>query len=218
MGMEVVRYEDMPARQIAILDAAAEAFSHLGYEATSIDYVADQIKATKGSVYYYYRSKTDLFAAVHRRAMEMNLETISPIAEGQGTKADERLRLMAIEHTRLMMEHTSYQRVTVQGVELHITGSTTAAQRAELTRIITMRDDYEALFRRVIEEGISEGVFKPASANLIVKPLLGALNWTTFWYRPRPKETEADRNRMAEEIADYLVDGLRPRPTDAAHE
>ncbi|MDR5826279.1 TetR/AcrR family transcriptional regulator [Caballeronia sp. LP006] len=214
--MEAVRYEDMPQRQVAILDAAAEAFSQLGYEATSIDYVADQIKATKGSVYYYYRSKTDLFAAVHRRAMEMNLEIISPIANDHEAKADERLRLMAMEHTHLMMEYTSYQRVTVQGVELHITGSTTAAQRAELTRIIDMRDEYESLFRLVIEEGISQGVFKPANAKLIVKPLLGALNWTTLWYRPRPKETEEDRTKMAEEIANYLVDGLRLTAANAA--
>ncbi|WP_275629997.1 TetR/AcrR family transcriptional regulator [Pseudomonas sp. 273] len=57
MANKSVRYENMPLRQSAILDAAAEAFSRIGYEATSIDYVADQIQATKGSVYYYYRSK-----------------------------------------------------------------------------------------------------------------------------------------------------------------
>jgi len=204
-----VRYENMPLRQSAILDAAAEAFSRVGYEATSIDYVADQIQATKGSVYYYYRSKGDLFAAVHRRAMEMNLESVAPIAADVALGADQRLRRMAIEHTRLMMEYTSYQRVTVQGVEMHLTGSLTDAQRAEMQRLIVMRDEYEALFREVIEEGIVAGIFKSVDSHLLVKPLLGALNWTTMWYRRQPGETDMQRLKVAEDIADYVVDGLR---------
>ena len=209
MANKSVRYENMPLRQSAILDAAAEAFSRVGYEATSIDYVADQIQATKGSVYFYYRSKGDLFAAVHRRAMEMSLESVAPIAADLALGADQRLRRMAVEHTRLMMEYTSYQRVTVQGVEMHLTGSLTDAQRAEMQRLIVMRDEYEALFREVIEEGIVAGIFKSVDSHLLVKPLLGALNWTTMWYRRQPGETDMQRLKVAEEIADYVVDGLR---------
>lgn len=52
-----VAYEEMPLRQVELLDAAARAFTEMGFSAATIDSVADLIGVTKGSVYYYYRSK-----------------------------------------------------------------------------------------------------------------------------------------------------------------
>ncbi len=122
-----IPYDEMPLRQVELLDAAAHAFTEMGFAATTIDSVADLIGVTKGSVYYYYRSKTDLFFAVHRRAMQLNLDTVTPLAEDAAASPPQRLWNMAHAHTHLMMAHLPYQRVTVQGVELHLAGRTTRA-------------------------------------------------------------------------------------------
>jgi hypothetical protein len=119
---------------------------------------------------------------------------------------------MAHDHTLLMMEHLAYLRVAAQGLELHLTGRTTASERAELEDILKLRAANEALYVRVIEEGVQSGDFRPMDPKLLVKPLLGALNWTSRWYHPRKNETAKDRERVADELAGFAVSALLPHP------
>ncbi|NLG25845.1 MAG: TetR/AcrR family transcriptional regulator [Clostridiales bacterium] len=45
-----------------IMDAAAELFAKNGFEATSMDEVADKAGVAKGSLYYHFKGKSQLFA------------------------------------------------------------------------------------------------------------------------------------------------------------
>lgn len=47
-----------------ILAASLRLFAKYGYEKTSIDRLAREVKATKGLVYYYFRSKEDILSAM----------------------------------------------------------------------------------------------------------------------------------------------------------
>ncbi|MBX9700401.1 MAG: TetR/AcrR family transcriptional regulator, partial [Acetobacteraceae bacterium] len=182
------------------------AFMRQGFATTSVDEVAKLIGATKGSVYYYFRNKTELFCAVHRRAMDMNLGAIRPLAQGPGTPR-QRLAAMVEAHAMLMLTALPYQRVTVQGLEMNLLGRTTAGERSLLMEIVALRDEYEALFRQVLAEGMAAGEFRQGDPRLVVKPLLGALNWTALWYEPRPRETAATRRRLAAGIARFALAG-----------
>ena len=190
-----------------ILMAAAEAFMKKGFSATSIDTVAEILGCTKGRLYYQYKSKTDLFFDVQREAMLMNLKAI---AEGSNSKGGPtaRLREMIRQQALVVMTQLPFQRVAVQGVELHLAGSTTSKQREVLRVLIDMRDKCEKLFVDVIEEGIGTGEMRTFDPKFVVKPLLGALNWMTVWYHPVSNETEKDRQMLADDIADILLGGL----------
>ncbi|WP_454675280.1 TetR family transcriptional regulator [Achromobacter pestifer] len=198
-------------KRLAILDAAASVFMNLGFSAASLDDISEAYGATKGIIYYYYRNKSALFFAVQRRAMELTREAIEPHALADERPAA-RLRRMAHDHTLLMMEHLAYLRVAAQGLELHLTGRTTASERAELEEIIKLRAANEALYVRVIEAGVQSGDFRAMDPKLLVKPLLGALNWTSRWYHPRKNETAKDRERVADELAGFAVSALLPHP------
>jgi len=194
-------------KPLAILDAAASVFMELGFAATSIDDVSAAYGATKGLVYYHYRSKSVLFFAVQRRAMELTREAISSPARS-AAPPERRLYAMAHAHTLLMMRHLPYLRVAGQGLELHLSGRTSASERAELGMITRLRDGNERLYARVIADGVASKAFRDVDPRLAVKPLLGALNWTSRWYRPRPRETDADRERIAREVATFATHGL----------
>lgn len=56
---------------------------------------------------------------------------------------------------------------------------------------------------------MAAGDFRGGPPALQVKPLLGALNWTTMWYRPRAGESEADREAIARDIADFAVASMQ---------
>lgn len=197
-------------RRIDILDAAARAFMRQGFAATSLDRVSDEIGSTKGAIYYYYRSKSELFFAVHRRGMELTQAAIRPSFDAK-LPARERLHGMAVAHTILVIDHLAYLRVIAQGLEMHLLERTNESERAELAEVAALREANENLYIRVIKDGVGAGEFRPVDAKLAAKPLLGALNWTSRWYQPRTEETQAAKKRLAEQIADFVVAGLEKK-------
>lgn len=200
------------SKRLAILDAAASVFMKLGFAAASLDDISDALGATKGTLYYHFRSKSSLFFAVQRRAMELTREVLEPLARS-GESARVRLDEMATAHSLLMMEHLDYLRVAGQGLELHLSGRTTAPERAEMDQITELRDNNERLYVDAITDGVAGGEFRPVDARIAVKPLLGALNWTSRWYQPRKGETDEQRAELAAEIARFAVHAFLPDGT-----
>jgi len=190
-----------------IIEAAARAFMTSGYAGSSIDAVARELGCTKGRIYYEYDAKADLFFDVQDEAMRMNIRAVSPHAQAAGP-ARERLRRMLEDQIELIMTRLPFQRVLVQGVEMHQQGRTTPAQRAVLDAQVRQRDAYEKLYAKVISEGVKRGEFRAVNPRIFVKVLLGSLIWVTVWYRPRRGETAAVRQALARELADYMVGGL----------
>lgn len=193
-----------------ILDAAAKAFMTKGFAAASIDDVAEVLGCTKGKIYHHYRSKTDLFFDVHKCAMAMDLNAVTAAREAGETALD-RLLAMANAHLMLIMNELAYQRVAVQGLEMHLAGQTTPEQRSTLREILALRDQYEGLFAAEIAAAVEGGLLPAQNVDLIVKPFMGALNWTTIWYRQRRNQSQAECRRIADEIARYALRGLGAR-------
>ncbi len=194
-----------------IIAAAADCFMEAGYGATSIDAVADRLGATKGRVYHYYRSKAELFFEVHRRGMAINLETIVPIA-GADTPPRDKLAAMCRAHIRNMLDHISYQRVVMQGVEMHLAGATTPSQREQLTLLMRERERYEGLFRRVLVEGRDAGVFDFGNASFASKAVLAILNNPVIWYRLRPGDALTAREEIIDEFAGFALACVKAGP------
>lgn len=194
------------AGRAEILDAAARSFMEHGFNAATIDDVADRINATKGRVYHYYRSKIALFLDVHLMAMAILFEAVRPVSEG-GAPA-ERLYAMSHRHAHAIMEHFAYQKVSVLGPERPLISGQAARPNATLERVIRLRDEYEAIFASVLEDGMAEGSFVAGPPRVMTKPVLGALNWLTLWYRPELSADAASRDRIADTLAGFVVRGV----------
>ena len=190
-----------------IIRAAARAFMVNGYAGSSIDMVAEELGCTKGRIYYQYKGKADLFFDVQREAMRMNVDTVEPHARATGSPY-ERLCTMVEKQILLIMEQQPFQRVLVQGVEMHLEGSTTPAQRQVLDLLIRQRDHYEQLFVKVVAEGVRKKEFRSVDPRIFCKVLLGSIVWLTLWYRPLEDDTPAKRQRLARELTDYMLNGL----------
>lgn len=197
-------------RREEVLAAAAECFMRLGYEATSMDDVAETLGATKGRVYHHFTSKPELFFAVYRRAMEMQRENVLPISK-QSLPASDRLRGMARAHVLTLMEAQPFQRTLTMGVSLYRFGQGSPEHRAVLEDLIEERRDYERIWKRVLTAGKRDGTLTFADVSISMKTLLGGLNWTSIWYSPRPGETQKDRDRLAEQVVSSVLGGYLAR-------
>ncbi len=188
----------------AILEAAGRAFASRGYVATSIDAIADELGATKGRVYHYYRGKAEIFLDVVVTGMHELIEEVEPLSE-DGTPA-ERLHAMTYRHAELMMTHHSPQRVSVQAVEMR-TVPEFAAHAAVLAEVFELRRRYEQLFVDVVEEGKAAGDFEIDDPSIAVKSALGSLNWIPIWYSPERADA-GDIPRVADSFARLIVKSI----------
>ncbi len=75
--MARARFENLePERQEGILAAAADEFAVHGYGGASLNRIIEQADISKGSLYYYFDDKADLFASVVEATMERLLEVV----------------------------------------------------------------------------------------------------------------------------------------------
>jgi AcrR family transcriptional regulator len=210
-AQRVVGHEAGNDSREEILRAAAELFMEFGYVATSIDAVAQRLGATKGRIYHYYRSKSDLFFDVQIAAMTRLNEAVEPIARGEGGPIA-RLAAMALRHTQILLTELPMQKVAVQGLERHLLASSDARQ---LRAVVKMRDHYEDLFVEVIDEGIRAGVFVDLPPKLATKPFFGAMNWATVWYSQRRLQSADAIDDIARSLAAFAMRGILK---DVGHE
>ncbi|NNM06888.1 MAG: TetR/AcrR family transcriptional regulator [Gemmatimonadetes bacterium] len=71
------RFDNLePGKQEAILQAAGEEFAEKGFEAASINRIIKRSGMSKGSVYYYFEDKADLFATTLERSIQLIMQEI----------------------------------------------------------------------------------------------------------------------------------------------
>lgn len=69
------RFEKLePERREALLAAAADEFAARGYVAASMSRIAEGADVSKGTLYYYFEDKEDLFVTAVDRAVELLME------------------------------------------------------------------------------------------------------------------------------------------------
>lgn len=192
---------------VVILETAAQCFMEQGFSTTSIDDVARRMGSTKGRIYHYYSSKTDLFFDVHREGMDRLFKAVEPVMTLNGSGLY-RLEEMLTAHALAMMNNVAFEAVVVQGVHMHKLAATTPDQRRTLNELISIRRRFEDLFKHVIREGIEDGSIRQVDVSIAAKAVLGAINWLSIWYQPRSVETDSDRIALAKEIVGIQIKGL----------
>lgn len=197
-------------RREEVLAAAAGCFMRRGYEATSMDDVAEALGATKGRVYHHFRSKPELFFEVYRRAMAILLDGAADQEKGGGDAAARLTRVSRV-HVLSMMETQTFQRSLTLGADLYRFGEASGEHKPVLEELMDIRRTYENVFRRLFEEGAAEGTLRPLDASLAMRTILGALNWVAIWYSPQPGETREHRERLADQIVAQALGGYLPR-------
>lgn len=156
-----------------IVTAAAELFGAHGYDAVSLEDVADRLDVTKGSLYYYFSSKDELVtAAIETLGNEWTarLERLPAAWEGTHT---ERLRALLREHIGIAVRDYP----AALGLFL-MPQDWPAEQRA---RIKKLRRRHDTVFRRVVEDGVSADEFTVTTVDSVLQCLHAAMSHTPTW-------------------------------------
>jgi AcrR family transcriptional regulator len=184
-------------RRTEILHAALRAFRERGYHATTLDDIAEQLGIRKTALYHYFPDKEAILYECHRESLaELNRILAGARALDTGP---ERLAHVIREHVRVMTD-------TLEASPLAFEVTALAPERQR--EVIAARDRYERALRRMIQDGIAAGDFRPTNPKTAVFAILGAINWIARWYRP---EGALHADELGREFAEHLLGGLTCR-------
>ncbi len=179
-----------------ILEAAASIFSEKGYHATSMQDIADAVHLQKASLYHHFTSKQEILIAILDLALGL-INTRLEQAQSQALTPEARLRQAMVTYLQTIAENQSLAAVLL--LDLRSLDPELKARQAP------QREKFENLWKQLILDGVTAGIFNNVDASLIGRAILGVMNWTVTWYR---QDGPRSANEIANLYADLLLRGL----------
>ncbi|MGB2694831.1 MAG: TetR/AcrR family transcriptional regulator [Dehalococcoidia bacterium] len=185
------------ARREAILSAAREVFAQKGFEGTTIADVAREAGVASGTVYLYFPSKLDIFAALNARLFEVIIGAMNQVGAPPTVRGGTRTRIHAI------FESCSEHRDLLRLVFLNPDPRTEVARRMR-------RADEERLkpLAQIFQQGIAAGTVRQSDPKLLAKLVNGLV--ITALYQCFVQSDGRDVDVYKETVTEMIVGGLTP--------
>ncbi|MFB4197564.1 TetR/AcrR family transcriptional regulator [Streptomyces carpaticus] len=164
-----------------LYDAAVTLIAEQGFSATTVEEIAERAGVAKGTVYYNFAGKTELFEEVLRDGVDRlaaELRRADETALERGADAVGRLSAAALAGLVFIERNPSLTRLLM--AELWRT------HRAWHATVVSARQQAVDVVERVLHEGVKDGELDPAldveltAAALVGMILVGALDWLSF--------------------------------------
>ena len=180
-----------------IMGNAALLFFQNGYLATSLEDIAEASGVNKAAIYYYFKAKSTLLYEICAKAANTILDIARPIVN-YDLPAEKKLQNLVANHIQFQIAHKGF--AGLGAVEVR------SLPKGLKKQYVSMRDEYESLFRQVLKEGIDQGKFAPLK-NVHVGSLfvLGFLNSVIQWYNPKGEITAEE---ITTQIYRFILSGL----------
>lgn len=185
-----------------ILTAAAELFGERGYDAVSLDDVAERLDVTKGSLYYYFASKDELAVAAIETLGATWTARLERLAAAQDGPVGERLRALIREHVAIAVgEYPA-------ALRLFLVPSTWPDDPR--ARIKELRRRHDRVFRGLVEEGVASGEFAVTAVGTTLQCMHAAMAQAPLWCAG---QDTGERDQCLDQLADTLMKLVAPAPT-----
>ncbi len=135
-----------------ILKTAKDVFSLYGYKKTTVEDIADAMNMTKSNLYFYVKSKQDLYDQVVRIALDEWFGRVSDSLEGV-EDLRERFRLLATNAYTYLNEDDKLAKIILKDTSI-----LTYVLHEDKYSDVNMRSC--EMIVSIIDEGIEKGVFR----------------------------------------------------------
>ncbi len=205
--VEVTETERLPRRErerIArlqeILIAAKKIFARDGYDSTNLENVAELCELSKGTIYYYFKSKAELF----NRILESGIDEITANIE----------KATLIENVRDSIYHVIYSTLEKFRMDLDLVKILFFARKRidrELYKIDAdpLQDKFKNAvdkLAKIFQRGIDNGEVKQFDPSMLAYILIGMMHTFALKLKTDPK-TGADI------LSEIIFEGIKIRKT-----
>lgn len=194
-----------PDRLAEIYRAAASIICEKGYDATSMNDIAEAVGITKSGLYHHVSGKRNLLFNI----MSFGLDSLDEQVIGPAravTDAEQRLRTIITSHVRLITSRSTPQRNSPVTIVVDEVAGLTPAQRRKTDQ---RKRAYVELIRETLEQLKAKGRLRDLDLTAASFSLLGMILWLSRWYNPEGRLTP---EQVSEEVEKIALGGLlRPQ-------
>ena len=193
---EIMAVQIDPTRD-KILKVAARIFGKYGFQKTTMDEIARTAHKAKGSIYYYFRSKEDLFLEVVSHEMNELKEALKEVSS-EKTVATSMLRNYMLTRMRVLEGAVNY----------HETLKADFFETFEfLDELRTQFDAFEvAMLSEILQKGVQEKAFEIKNVTKTTQVIIMALKALEIPFFLQNKIAEYEQTIV--ELLDILIRGL----------
>lgn len=189
---------DITDRMGQILTESARLFATKGYDGTSMRDIAEACSISKSLLYHHFTDKDEIYARIALGSTQRLFEFVQDRLPENGSASD---------RVRAFMTATGdyFQRYRSNWIASTAAFWSDPELRRHKERMM-WRDRYEGLLRRLIQDAIDSGDFRPVDVPLTGRLVLSSLNWMHRWYKPEKGMTPA---QIADSYFDLIFNGLK---------
>ena len=200
-GSRLSKRMDIRRRQIC--DVAGKLFATNGYQATTLEMIADELGYSKPNLYHYFKNKESIVTQLIENLAEELYSAAKGIVEEDAAPDDELFRRLIISGVEILCSHPESRVLWAFEASLHNEGT------IDLDYPFATIQAYFVLVKSVFDNGRDHGLFKTVDDSVVTTFILGAISQVPRWYNP--KGTLSPR-QLGEQLSDIIIAGLQNNP------
>ncbi|GAA2805812.1 TetR family transcriptional regulator, partial [Streptomyces platensis subsp. clarensis] len=169
------------ATRTKLYEAAVTLIAEQGFSATTVDEIAERAGVAKGTVYYNFKSKTELFEELLRHGVSLLTASLRAAAEETAERGGGRVDALDAMIRAGLVFIDRYPAFT----QLYV-AELWRTNRAWNSTLLVVRQEAVAVVEGVLREGVEAGELsdeidvKLTAAALVGMVLVAALDWQAF--------------------------------------
>lgn len=187
----------------SLLEAAKSVLTEHGWDGTTMDRVAAKAGVAKGTIYNYFKDKTDLMVSLREKLSQPYIEALQQTATGGGT-AVARLERFVVTALDDLYRNVKIIRAIIAG---HMMDRSITMDKLTDPSIVPRR--MHSILTDLIEEGVKSGEMKQidpeAAATMIQGGIIEAMRQVTLFDVP------IDREKLIGTFRSFIFDGIVKR-------
>lgn len=180
----------------AIFDSAIKIFSKDGYDGATMDDVASNAGVAKGTLYYHFKSKEEIFKYIIKEGMNLIKEKI----DYETSKVDSsiaKLKVVCKVQLCLVNDNRDFFKVVMSqlwGQEI---------RQLELRKVV---GDYIDNIKQYLDEAMQDGVIKKGNSSFMAYTVFGTICSATI-YELINRDIES-LDKLIDNLMNYMMFGI----------
>ncbi|MGV8056996.1 MAG: TetR/AcrR family transcriptional regulator [Smithellaceae bacterium] len=205
MGITERKQREKKARVSLIKETAAGIFQKKGFEATTLDEIAQLCEVSKASIYLHFKSKDDLYYSIVEPALSKISEGLERIADNKNESASKTIKNLLNEALKHYKKNPDlYQMLFQKNIKtLH------PSQVNHLENI--MRANIRQM-EKTVQKGIDQGIFRKVDPKLTAIVILNCYMGICLTQAKRMESGRSDYRKSTVSAAiELILEGLKKK-------
>ena len=179
-----------------IFEASMKLFADKGYDATSIEEITATVGVAKGTLYYHFSSKEEIFNFLVDEGVKLLKNSIS-IKTAKMNNSLDRIRAIVLIQIKILFKYENFMTIILS----QIWGND---DRSKMCKKYVF--EYIQMIEEIVKEGIQKKEIIDKDADIIASGIFG-FTCSSFIYKM--KHEEVDVQKLFEEIDNLYLKKLR---------